>query len=77
MQKKESEIVLWWESDENEGSPLRKTKLLIHQLQSMDLPIFKGLKVESLPAIIFVDESKKIQILNGVTDKERLKSFCR
>ena len=42
LQKKETDIVLWWEAPEaNNVSPQQKIQLVVHQMNSMDLPTHK------------------------------------
>ena len=55
FQKRENEVVLWYEGDELNDSPMRKVRFLVHQLHMLDLPIINGLKIDSLPSLIYID----------------------
>ena len=45
-----------------------KFRLMVHLLQSIDMPIYPGLSIQYVPSLCYIDENKTVHMLDGVTD---------
>ena len=45
---------------------------MVHQLHSIDVPAHKGLKIDYLPTLVFIDERKQVEVFGGVTQMGKI-----
>ena len=50
-------------------------KLIVHLMHSVDIPNYPGLSPEYVPSLAYIDENKNVEMLQGVTDFDKVKTF--
>jgi len=50
-----------------------KSRLMVHLLHSIDIPIHPGLQLSYVPSLCYIDENENVDMLEGVTDLSKIK----
>jgi hypothetical protein len=76
MQKRENELVLWWEQPNEQGvAPVGQIRLLVHQLNNLDLPPGLPLQLDYLPSLLYIDQHKQLELHQGITNHTRIQQL--
>ena len=46
--------------------------MLVHRLDSIDIPAHKGLKIDYMPTLVYIDERKQVEVFGGVTQMGKI-----
>ena len=79
LQGLERDMRVWWINSGSEFEEERQRyDLWVHQLQLVDLPPYPQVEaIEFVPSVVLVGADKKISVLEGVTELEKIQRFIK